>query len=246
MAAANRNCVESFRKLAQHCAEGEVREFGTAVAFVTGIPISLFNGCLAMGATAAETVMALDWVSRRGLPHLLWTDGEGATSDLADVARSRGLVAQPWAMPGMVLVPPGEPPPTPSGIRIEPVHGASLENWYAVMADNGMPRDWAERLFSPSFATDPDVALFTAHLDHVPVGTSIAIRSGNVSGVYGVATAKSARRRGVGTAATWAALNVARRWGCDLVTLQATEMAFPGYTKMGFETVVRYTTFVAA
>ncbi len=30
---------------------------------------------------------------------------------------------------------------------------------------------------------------------------------------------------------------------CDT---SATEMAFPGYTKMGFETVVRYTTFVAA
>ena len=91
----------------------------------------------------------------------------------------------------------------------------------------------AERLFPSSFAADPDVALFTAYLDDVPVGTSITIRTGDISGVYAVITAPTARRRGIGTAAAWAAVNAGRKWGCRLVTLQATEMGFSSYAQDG-------------
>ncbi len=143
----------------------------------------------------------------------------------------------------MVLSPPPEPPPPADRVTIEHVHAASLEPWLAVMARNGMPLDWAERLFPASFAADPDVALFTAYLDQEPVGTSIAIRTGDVCGVYAVITAETARRHGVGSAASWAAVNAGRDWGCDLVTLQATEMGFPTYVRMGFDTVAHYTTF---
>ena len=72
-AAANLNCVGSYSTLARHSANGEVREFGTAVAFVTGVPIPLFNGCLALNATAGDAALAMDWVSGQGLPYLLWT-----------------------------------------------------------------------------------------------------------------------------------------------------------------------------
>ena len=44
------------------------------------------------------------------------------------------------------------------------------------------------RLISPSFAADPDVQPFVGRLDERPVATSIAIRSGDASGVYNVGT----------------------------------------------------------
>jgi hypothetical protein len=229
--------------LARHSANGKVREFDTAVAFVTGVPIPLFNGCLALDATAGDAAQAIDWMSSQGLPYLLWTADDDATSELSAVARGRGLSREPWALPGMVLSPPPEPPPPPAKITIERVHGPSLEEWLAVIAGSGMPAEMAKRLFPPSFAADPDVALFTASMDDVPVGTSIAIRTGDISGVYAVITVPTDRRRGVGMAAAWAAVNAGREWGCRLVTLQATEMGFSSYAKMGFETVVRYRTF---
>ncbi len=75
------------------------------------------------------------------------------------------------------------------------------------------------------------------------MGTSLAIRTGEVAGVYAVGTLRDARRRGVGTAATWAAVAASRAWGCDKVVLQASEMGFPMYVDMGFRTVVRYAIF---
>lgn len=242
MVAANLNCVGSYCTLARHCANGKVREFDTAVAFVTGVPIPLFNGCLALDATAGDAALALDWMSGQGLPYLLWTADDDAASELSALARGRGFSPEPWALPGMVLSPPPAPPPPPANIRIDRVHGPSVEQWLAIIVANGMPAEIAEGLFPPSLAADPDVALFNAYLDEAPVGTSIAIRTGDISGVYAVITDPTARRRGVGTAAAWAAVNAGREWGCHLVTLQATEMGFSSYKKMGFTTVVRYTT----
>jgi len=115
--------------------------------------------------------------------------------------------------------------------------------WLGVLTDGGLARDLADHLFPPSFATDPDVRLFTALLNGRPVGTSIAIRTAEVSPVYGVGTVPTARRRGAGTAAAWAAVDAGRAWGCGVIVLQSSHMGFSSYTKMGFRTVVRYATF---
>ncbi len=75
------------------------------------------------------------------------------------------------------------------------------------------------------------------------MGTSLAIRSGEVSGVYNVGVVPGARRRGVGTALTWASVAAGRAWGCEPIVLQATEMALPMYEAMGFRTVASYAVF---
>jgi ribosomal protein S18 acetylase RimI-like enzyme len=71
----------------------------------------------------------------------------------------------------------------------------------------------------------------------------MAIRSGEVSGVYNVGVARSAPRRGVGTALTWAAVEAGRTWESDTLVLQSTEMALSMYQAMGFRTVVSYAVF---
>jgi GNAT superfamily N-acetyltransferase len=166
-----------------------------------------------------------------------------AAPRLSDTVLAHGLEKAPWALPGMVLYPPPEPLPDAPGVSVEPVAEKGLAAWLGVLTEGGMARELADRLFPPSFAADPDVRLFTALLNGRPVGTSIAIRTGDVCGIYGVGTLPAARRRGVGTAAAWAAVGAGRRWGCGAIVLQASEMGFSSYTKMGFRTVVRYATF---
>ena len=226
-AAAHRSCVASFRKLAEHSPGGAHRTVGPVFAFVSGLPAAELNGCIVVESTPPGTlVAALDWLSDSGLPYRLWLDGPAR--QLASIGQQHGLEADPWSCPGMVLHPIPEPPPPAAGVSVTP----RLEPGVADYVPSSMARD-------------ADIRLFTTWLDGHPVGSSIAIRNGDVSSVVAVATRPEARHRGVGTAASWAAAAAGRAWGCDTVALEATEMGHPVYAAMGFRTVAQYATFTA-
>lgn len=241
---ADRNFIGSYVKLVQHTPAGETREFGGVFAFVTGLPIGLFNGCIVAALAAADDVSAaLDWIAKHDIPYRLWIHEE-LTNQLAQTARDRGMEQDPWPIPQMVLAPLPELPARAAGVTVRSVSDAgSLDEYRRVSVEDGTPQDVARRLFSDSFAADPDVELVTAYLDNRAVGTSLAIRTGDVAGVYAVGTVRDARRRGVGTAATWAAVAAGRAWHCHASVLQSSEMGFPMYRAMGFRTVVRYAIF---
>jgi GNAT superfamily N-acetyltransferase len=241
--AADRNFLGSYRKLVEHMPAGGTRDFGGVFAFVTGLPIGMFNGCIVTAPAAGELGAALDWIVEHDVPYRLWIHEELA-DQLAETVRERGMEQGAWLMPQMVLQPVPEPPsPTPE-VRVGAVSDPrSLDEYRRVSIEDGTSENVARRLFSDSFAADSDVQLLIAYLADRAVGTSLAIRTGDVSGVYAVGTLPEARRRGVGTAATWAAVAVGRDWGCETVVLQASEMGFPVYRAMGFRTVVRYALF---
>ncbi len=110
----------------------------------------------------------------------------------------------------MVLHAVPETPARPPGVTVVPVTPENLAVQHAVRIASGMTPELARRMYSPSFAFDPDVRVFTAWLDGEPVGGSIAIGTGDMAGVYAVGTIGTARRRGVGTAASWAAVAAGR------------------------------------
>ena len=242
--AADKNFIGSYRKLVEHCPGGETREFRGVFAFVTGLPVGIFNGCiLAWPAASADFTAALEWVAARDVPYRLWIHEE-LTDGLAQIAREQGMEQSAWLVPQMVLQQPPEPPASAPGVTVRSVSDLrSLDEFRQVSVEDGTSEDVARRLFSDAFAADPDVELVVASLDGRAVGTSLAIRTDEVAGVYAVATLGDARRRGVGTAATWAAVAAGRAWGCEVVVLQASEMGFPVYRAMGFRTVVRYAIF---
>jgi hypothetical protein len=242
--AADRNFIGSYRKLAEHCPGGASREFGGVYAFTTGLPIGIFNGCIVTGpATDDDLTAAFGWISGLDVPYRLWMHEE-VPDRLARVARDQGMAQDAWLMPEMVLRPVPEAPAPALGVRVRAVSDLpSLDEHRRVSVEDGTSEDVARRLYSASFAGDPDVQLVTAYLDDRPVGTSLALRTGDVAGVYAVGTVADARRRGVGTAATWGAVASGRAWGCDMIVLQSSEMGFPVYHAMGFRTVVRYRLF---
>jgi len=242
--AADRNFIGSYRKLVEHCPGAVQREFGGVFAFATGLPIGIFNGCIVVGPTPTEDLdEGLDWIESLDVPYTLWVNEDLMGQD-APVALRRGMEQDSWLMPQMVLRPVPEPPQPARGVVSRVVSdGPSLDEYRGIYLEGGMSDNVARRLFSDSLAVDPEVKLVIASLDERPVGTSLAIRTGEVAGVYAVGTVPDARRRGAGTAATWAAVDVGRAWGCDTVVLQASEMGFPMYLAMGFRTVVRYATY---
>ncbi len=241
--AADLNYIGSYRKLAAHNASGAVREFGPVMAFTTGLPLGIFNGCIVVDRVdEADLNNALRWIRARDVPYRVWIR-ESLRTELREALLRSGLEQENWLLPGMVLQPAPESPAPAAGVAVRPVEGPrALEEHLGVLVRGGMPAELASRMYPASFASDPDVRLFTAYLAGGPIGTSLALRTGEVSGVYAVGTLPEARRRGIGTAATWAAVAAGRAWGCETITLQSTEMAFSMYCAMGFRTVVRYVT----
>jgi ribosomal protein S18 acetylase RimI-like enzyme len=87
---------------------------------------------------------------------------------------------------------------------------------------------------------DPDSRRFIAWLDGRPVATSRLSMAGGAAGLYTIVTMPEARGRGIGRAMTLRALHAGRDAGMRIGTLQATEMGFRIYHKLGFEELFRY------
>jgi N-acetylglutamate synthase len=243
VAAANQGYIGAYRTLVQHCPDGTVRDVEGVFAFATGLPLALFNGCVVVAPAQADQLdAAIDWVAARGVPHRVWI-ADSLVPGLGHVPLAHGFHVGDRPYPGMVLHPIPELPAPAAGVTVEAVAPSGLERFLRVSIESGMPPAAAGELFSPSFAADPDVQLCIGSLDGRPVGTSVAIRTGDVSGVYAVGTLSAARRHGVGSALTWSAVEAGRAWGCDTIVLQASEMGLPIYAAMGFRTVVEYTVF---
>jgi GNAT superfamily N-acetyltransferase len=242
--AADRNFIASYEKLAEHQEAGSVQRFGSVTAFVSGLPISFLNGGIASGATtAADLEAAVGWLDERGYPYEIWI-GEAFADEGAAALRTAGFERSTWPIPTMILRPRTESPPPADGVTVRAVEDdAALEEHIAMQVEQGFPYEAARRMYSASFIGDPDVRIFSAYLDGRPVGSSIAIRTGAVSGIYSVGTLPEARRRGVGTAVTWAAVGAAVGWGATMVALQSSEMGYPVYRDMGFEVLNRYALF---
>jgi ribosomal protein S18 acetylase RimI-like enzyme len=241
--AADENFIVSFRKVTQHIPESETRESESIFSFSTGLPISLFNGCVVTEeATPSELGAALEWVVARDVAFRVWV-AEKLVAGLAEVPTRYGLTRAASVYPGMVLHPLRDAPENSQGVTVVPVHRGNLGEFLDVLEAGGLSPTLAQRLFSLSFVGDPDVQLFVGVLDGMPVGTSLAIRSRQASGVYNVGTLPSARRRGVGSALTWAAVEAGRAWGYDTIVLQSSPMALSMYSEMGFRTVAPYVEF---
>jgi GNAT superfamily N-acetyltransferase len=240
---AHASFLATFRKLAEHCAGGATREADGLFAFVTGLPVSLFNGCIVTEPVATAAVEeVLEWTQEHGVPYRLWIVDE-LLDRLAGVLERHELELQPDPYPGMVLHPVPEAPAPAAGIEVLPREESTTEEAVQIAIGSGMGEDLARRLYDGSFADDPDVQVFVGRLEGKPVGTSTALHGGGAGGVVAVGTLPDARRRGVGTALSWAAVDAARRWGFDSVVLQASRMGRPVYEAMGFRTVVTYADF---
>jgi GNAT superfamily N-acetyltransferase len=71
-------------------------------------------------------------------------------------------------------------------------------------------------------------------LDGHPVCSTTLMLDGNACGIFDVATAPAARRKGIASALVAHVMRVARERGCVLATLQPSEAGASLYTQLGF------------
>jgi GNAT superfamily N-acetyltransferase len=129
--------------------------------------------------------------------------------------------------------------PVPAGLEILPVEDErTLRQWIQIASIGfGVPKEFegvwfdffAEAVFERPFRS------YLALLDGQPVSTSQLFTSAGVAGIYNVTCIPEARGQGIGAAITGAALLEARSMGYGVGILQASELGYKVYRRLGFQ-----------
>ena len=233
---------------------GEVAEEPDLMWCTTGIPAASFNrvswAMLATGTLDAR----IEWVQGRaralGVP-MVWDIGPSSgPAELGEHLVRHGfseIEGEP-AM-GIALAALPDTLPLPDGVMVERAQDrAALEVWVRTMrASFGMPESADAPLLAgmarDTFGDEAAAHYYIARLDGEPVACAALTCGGGVAGLFSVATMEAARRRGIGTAVTMAPLLDARERGYYVGVLQASEMGYPVYARMGFTEQFRYHSF---
>jgi ribosomal protein S18 acetylase RimI-like enzyme len=194
---------------------------------------------------------ALGWFAVRGMPVGWWIGPRDTPPDLGQRLARRGLATDDEEILGMAMSLSKIPSEVqPVGITVERVTDAATLTVAADIVGRsfGAPPELANamgRFAALGFADSNPMRSFLARLDGHPVGTALALRSGQDAGIFNVGTLEHARRRGVGRAITLAALADAKAAGCSHAVLQSSPAGHPVYESLGFRDFGRYRVYIA-
>ena len=249
--------AELLEAVERHCWDGsrlslilpgsEAREEpGRFLQVLTTVPIGFMNpivsGRLTLDGAGQVIAGATAALRDRGLPGLWWLPPSAGPEDMGDRLEANGWSLQE-SMPWMArpLDDPLAEPGAVAGLVVRRVRSpADQAAWLEVMRSGfGLPDPIARGLdrLSSAAGTDGVWLRYVAFLDGMPAGSAGLNRAGAVPGLYNVATVPGARRRGVATAVTLAALRDARAGGATMAVLGTTEMGRGIYERLGFRPV---------
>ena len=225
------------------------RQDGVAL-IATGLPLRIFNQVLVDGdrATPAAITSAVDRTRERG-DRFVVSLRQGPDDRFIPLMEQLGLVTlsdDPW-LPGMALdpLPVGAPAALP-GHEIRPVTDvAGLEDHILTAAGGfDLQPDWLRAIMGMSLVENPRATVYVGYTDGQPVSTGFGLRMGRTIGIYNISTLPTARRRGYGEAMTMRIVADGAAADCDVATLEASEMGYPIYARLGFRTVADYMAYV--
>ena len=136
----------------------------------------------------------------------------------------------------------------PVGLQIVSVDDEdTLRKWiHTASIGFGVPQG-SENIWFDFFnyvACGPPFYTYLALLDGKPVGTSQLFRSAGVAGVYNVSCIPEVRGMGVGTAVTRKVLFEAQKLGYQVGILQASQMGYKVYERLGFKDFGKLSVFL--
>jgi GNAT superfamily N-acetyltransferase len=213
----------------------------------TLVPFEWFNGALAsrpVKETDAELVReTIAWFKARSVKEFTWwLNPTLPRSDWEALLLAHGFRFSSGP-PGMAvdLRAINENGAVPAGFQIVPVTDTeTLRVWaHTFNVGYGMPADWETPLLKmmTDIELDLPVRNYLGYLDGKPVATSNLFLGAGVAGVQCVATLPEARGKGLGGAMSLAPLFDARQMGYRIGSLQASDMGYPVYLRLGFEQV---------
>lgn len=224
-----------------------VMDEGDLVLVDSGVASDTFNyicrAQLDASRVQARAQAAISYFTTRGLPVAWWVGPASQPRNLGayleqagldSVEVDEGMVADLSALPGAVAA--------PEDLSIQRVSSPQqLEQFAQTISRVFEPPDTNVHLFYKrveAVALDHNgpLHLFLGYWHGEPVATSAVFLDAGVAGIYSVATAPHARKRGIGTALTLAALQDAQAVGYTIGVLQASGEGQRIYQRLGFRT----------
>lgn len=176
-------------------------------------------------------ISRLSWLAKEGLP----------ATELKNQLLAHGLTFRESFAIEMAadLMELPEDSSMPAGLKIIAVEDKKrLEQWIHIASIGfGVPArsesTWCD-IFTDAVLEQP-FRTYLALLDGEPVATSQLFLSAGVAGIYNVICLPDARGQGIGTAVTLAPLLEARRMEHRIGILQASQMGYKVYRRLGFQ-----------
>lgn len=241
----NESFVSYWRRLSEYAPAGASRAFGAVQAVSTGTPVAVFNRVYVFEPAPREDVSrAVSWMVDRAVPFRV-TVADAASDATESIIADLDLYEADDPLPGMALPSLDDVPDPEGAIDVGPVtDAAGLETFRDVAAASfGLPVEVVRQAYPAALLSDGEMQLLLGRVDGDAVATGHLFQPRDVAGVYAIAVRESHRRRGFGEAMTWAVLRAGRDAGAELGVLQASNMGYSVYERMGFDTVVRYRQF---
>lgn len=237
------NYLEASRIFAAVMRSGDSVERRDVVIASCGLPVEELNwGFLKPPYEDPEGTAAAvqSYFGSRGLPFKLLFRGDHPPP--LHALESRGWRRRNDPIPGMSSKIESSVRPPPDPLVVAEVR--SLEQLVAfretAFSGFGYPVSAAHLLLNEQLLALPFIRLYLGSVEGRAVATSMLVGTGEVAGIYWVATLEDQRGRGYGEALTWSAVAGGRDMGCRVASLQASKMGRPVYERMGFEHVLVY------
>jgi GNAT superfamily N-acetyltransferase len=220
-----------------YCDEG-------AIAWVNCAPSPWPNAILGARLDEADADtgirLVVDQMAKGVAPRLWMTGPSTRPRDLEERLARHGFVKKSEAI-GMAcsLSHLRADLPNPPGLEIRTVSDDQALRSWARIVTTGLfqrPESAAEpfaRVMSPAVSAGR-ATLYLATRAGRPAASSTLYVTGEVAGIYHVATLPDLRNRGIGRSITAAAALRARELGCRTAILQATQLGRPVYERLGF------------
>jgi len=242
----------AFNLLPAYMPCAELHDEPDLLWFTTGLPYPVFNGVLRARFPPGAIDVRIEGVLARfrssELP-LTWHVGPSTRPlDLGQRLTAYGLACSA-RLPGMAICPAvaQATAPAPPGLAITPVQDArELQDWLRPVAEGfGFAPNMASATYGLyaglGFGPRRPLQHFAGRLRGEVVSSGSLYVTGDVAGLYCIATSPPYRRQGIGTAMTLALLRAAQARGCRLAVLYATALGASLYRRIGFETYCHQT-----
>jgi GNAT superfamily N-acetyltransferase len=237
----NENMIEWLRVSCGQVPGSLVRMTGGVAALGTGLPFALFNQIVVSDHDATEPGMAaaVAALQERSAPFYVVLR-RGIDERFGPLLIDLGLTFEEGIAPGMALYPIPPDPGPPDGLEIRRIsdpaglddHVRTISTGFEVAEP--IARPWVgDELWRRDGCT-----VFVGYAGGVPVSAGFGVRTGRTIGIYNIATIETARRRGYGASMTARVAADGAAAGCDVATLQASDMGRPIYERLGFRMVI--------